>query len=266
MLDPNRPIYPNAPLKLVTFQIRFPQVPELDEIKPPKGVSDALRERYPILGGPPPFMQFELGPGQPQQRIRGSRLMNRDRTRNVTLAGDSLAVETSQYERYELFAEEIDWVLERVHEVTPLPAVTRLGLRYIDEIDVEGVTTVADWNGWINRDLLVGGIVDGYETEDYLVQVALAVDELHRMTIRYGRVSQPVVDPNGVLRIDASPTGPYFLLDIDSFWEPSRDAFREFDAGEVRNVCLELHDPVRRIFERAIANELRARFAGEKTK
>jgi uncharacterized protein (TIGR04255 family) len=265
MLNPDRPIYPNAPLKLVTFQVRFPPVPELDELAPPKLLSDALRERYPILGGPPPVMQLDIGPGQTQQRPRGSRLMDRDRTKNVTLTGDSVALETSRYERYELFAEEIDWVLERVHAATPLPAVMRLGLRYIDEIQIEDVVSLSDWKQWINSDLIVGGVVDGYETLDYLAQMVLAIDELHRMTIRYGRVSQPVVDPNGVLRIDDSPTMPYFLLDIDSFWEPSRDGFKEFDAAEVTAVCLRLHEPIRDIFERAITPDLRSRFAEEAT-
>jgi len=263
MLDPDRPIYPSAPLKLVTFQIRFPQVPELDSITPPHGITQALKQRYPILGGPPPVLQLELGPGQSVQRSRGSRLMSRDRTRSVTLIGDFVAIETSRYERYELFADEVDWVLRQIHEITPLPAVTRLGLRYIDEIQVEGVQSIADWSPWIREDLLVGGVVDGYTTDDFLAHIALTVDDGQKMTVRYGRVSQPVVDPNGVLRIDKSPKGPYFLLDIDSYWEPSDESFREFDADEVRDVCLKLHDPIRAIFERAITPQLRALFAGE---
>ncbi len=265
MLDPDRQIYPSAPLKLVTFQIRFPSVPDLDELTPPKALSHALRERYPILGGPAPVMQLELGPGQAQQRQRGSRLTNRERTKTLTLTGDSVALETSRYERYERFAEDVDWVLERVDAATPLPAVTRLGLRYIDEIQIEGTSTLSDWRAWINSDLIVGGVVDGYETLDYLAQMVLSIDDLHRLTIRYGRVSQPVVDPNGFLRINESPTGPYFLLDIDSFWEPSRDGFKEFDAAEVTEVCLRLHHPIRDIFERAITSDLRSRFAEEAT-
>jgi len=262
MLDPDRPIYPNAPLKLVTFQIRFPPVPDLDDLKPPRELLAAMRERYPILGSPPPVMQLEVGPGQTQQRSRGSRLMNRERTQNITLTGDWIALETSRYERYEHFADDIDWVLERVHAVTPLPAVTRLGLRYIDEILVEDVSDLSDWKAWINPDLIVGGVVDGYETKDYLAQMLLEVDELHRLTIRYGRVSLPVVDPNGPLKIASSPTGPYFLLDIDSFWEPTSESFEEFNADEVRAECLRLHEPIRDIFERAITTQLRSRFRG----
>lgn len=259
MLDPDRPIYPHAPLKLVTFQIRFPPLPDLDDLRPPRELVAALQERYPILGSPP-VMQLELGPGQAQQRARGSRLMNRERTKSITLTGDWIAAETSEYERYERFAEEIDWVLERVHAATPLPAVTRLGLRYIDEIQVEGVSDLADWKAWINPDLVVGGVVDGYETKDYLAQILLELDEQRRLTVRYGRVSLPTVDPNGPLRIAGSPTDPYFLLDIDSFWETTSDAFEEFDADVVRTECLRLHEPIRDIFERAITIELRKRF------
>jgi uncharacterized protein (TIGR04255 family) len=261
VLDPDRPIYPQAPLKLVTFQIQFPQIPDLDDLTPPREIANALRERYPILGGPPPLVQLDLGPGQPQQRARGSRLMNMARTWNVTITSEAVAVETSRYQRYEKFAEQVEWVLERIDAVTPLPAVTRLGLRYIDEIEMPGVDNLADWQEWINPNLIVGGLVDEYRTHDYLAQALIEVDAFRRMAIRYGRISQPVVDPNGVLRIENSPTSPYFLLDIDSFWEPSRDEFREFNAEEVREVSLTLHDPVRVIFERAITPALRDHFS-----
>jgi uncharacterized protein (TIGR04255 family) len=260
VLDPERPIYPNAPLKLVTFQIQFPLVPDLDDLTPHKEIADALRERYPIIGGPPPFVQLDLGSGQAQQRARGSRMTNRSRTWTVTMMSDTISIETSRYQRYEKFAEQVEWVLERVHNITPLPAVTRVGMRYIDEIEIEGADELGDWTPWINEHLIVGGLIDGYRTHDYVVQSLLEVDDFRRMVVRYGRITQPVVNPDGVLRIDNSPVGPYFLLDIDSFWEPSTDEFLEFKAEEVREVSLSLHDPIREIFERAITPALRERF------
>lgn len=261
MLDPDRPIYPEAPLKLVTFQIQFPRIPDLDDLTPPRDIASALRERYPILGGPPPVLQLDIGPGQSQQRAQGSRLMNMSRTWNVTITGQTVAVETSHYQRYEKLAEEVEWVLERIHAATPIPAVTRLGLRYINEIEMPNIETLADWKEWINPDLIVGGLIGEYRTHDYLAQALIEVDEFRRMAIRYGRISQPVVDPNGVLRIEDSPIGPYFLLDVDSFWEPSRDEYREFNAEEIREVSLTLHDPIRVIFERAITPTLRDHFS-----
>ena len=260
MLDPARPIYSHAPLKLVTFQIQFPQVPDLDDLQPPRQIAHALRERYPIIGQPP-VVQLDFGPGQAQQRVRGSRMMNRSRTWTVTMTSDAVSIETSRYQRYEKFAEQVGWILDRVHAATPIPAVTRIGMRYIDEIEIEGADELADWKPWINEHLIVGGLIEGYRTHDYIVQAALEVDEFKHMVVRYGRVTQPVVNPEGVLRIDRTPTAPYFLLDIDSFWEPSRDEFREFSADEVREVSLTLHHPIREIFERAITPALRERFA-----
>ena len=262
MPDPARLIYKDAPLKLVAFQIQFPQVPILDSVSPPNQLVDALRTRYPILGGPP-VVELDIGPGQAQQRTRGARFMNRLRTWTVTVDSGAISVETSRYQRYERFAAEVAWVLERVHAVTPIPAVIRLGLRYIDEIEIEGVNALADWKDWIHHDLLVGGIIDDFQTNDYIAQASLELDALRRMTVRYGRVSQPVVNPDGVLKIYNSPTGPYFLLDIDSFWEPSRDEFLEYDAGTVNEVLMTLHEPVRVVFERAITQALRERFGVE---
>lgn len=263
MLDPDRPIYRHAPLKLVTFQIRFPPLPDLDDVNPPRDVAAALRERYPILSGNPAFVHVDVAGDHAKQRARGSRLMNRSRTLSLTLSSDAIAVETSRYERYEWFAEQVEWVLHQVHKSAPIPAVTRLGLRYIDEIEIDGIDDLDDWRPWIHEDLLAGGLFEGYRTTEYLAQAVLQVDTFRRMTIRYGRIGQPVVDPNGVLRIENSPTGPYFLLDIDSYWEPSEDEFREFDAREVGEVCLALHEPIHDIFERATTSALRERFGPE---
>lgn len=258
MLDPDRPIYRRTPLKLVTFELRFPPIPDLDSTNPSRGVVDALRARYPILG-PPPVAQLEFGPAATQHRTRGARFVDRSRTWTVAVMSDAVAVETSRYVRYERFAEEIDWVLAAVGGACAFPAVTRVGMRYINEIALDGVDELADWRGWIREDLLAGGLIDGYRARDYLATALFELDEHRRMTLRYGRVSQPVADPNGVLRIDESPSGPYFLLDIDGFWEPSTDQFREYDAQEVQAVSLALHQPIRDIFELAITPALRAR-------
>lgn len=262
MLDPDRPIYRQAPLKLVAFQINFPPQPVLDAGNPPQDLANALKERFPIFAGPS-MLQVDLGPGGGAPRPRGSRMMNRERTWTISMSSESVAIETSRYQRYERFANQLDWVLERVHEHVGIPAVTRLGLRYIDEIVVEGAEELADWKPWITGDLLAGGLIDGYQTQEYLATAVLEVADDQRMTVRYGRVRQPVVDPNGPLRILSSPTGPYFLLDLDSYWEPSTDEFREFNPEEVREVTMRLHDPVRDIFERAITDELREQFGPE---
>ncbi|MEJ7785611.1 MAG: TIGR04255 family protein [Solirubrobacteraceae bacterium] len=264
MLDPDRPIYDRAPLKLVAFQLRFAPVHELDAVSPPREIVVGLRERYPILGTPPE-VQVDFLPGSTQQRTRGSRFLNRAKTWSISLTGDAIAIETSRYTRYEKFAEHVRWVLDRVHAVTPFPAVLRVGLRYIDEIEVDGVDALDEWKPWITNDLLVGGLIGGYRTREYLAHANVEIDDFSGMTVRYGRVDQPVVSTAGPLRINESPTGPYFLLDIDSFWQPSDDAFLEYDAAEVETTMLALHDPIREVFEGAVTPQLLARFHDPRT-
>jgi uncharacterized protein (TIGR04255 family) len=257
VLDPDRSIYEEAPLTLVAFQINFPPVPDLDPQTPQAALLAALKERYPILAGPA-TMQLDIGVGGP--RPRGAKLTNRERTWAISMTSEWIVLETSRYKRYEKFAEQVDWILERVHEHVSIPAVTRLGLRYIDEIIVEGTETLEAWKPWITWDLIAGGMIEGFDTREYLVQATIDVADLQHLVVRYGRVSQPAANPTGTLRIANSPTEPYFLLDVDSFWEPSTDEFREFSAEEVRAVTLQLHDPVRDVFERAITDALRERF------
>jgi uncharacterized protein (TIGR04255 family) len=260
VLDPNRPIYPRAPLKLVAFQLLFTPVPALDDAHQQQLLYGRLRSRFPILGAPP-FVQLDMHPGGAQQTVRGMRVVDRPRTQTIVVASDSLSVETSRYTRYEDFAELLGWVLGEVDAIGHLASTTRIGLRYIDEVEIDGAVHPQDWRPWINNELLVGGIIDGYVTRDYLTGVSLDVAANHRMAVRYGVVSQPVVDPNGTLRIAQSPKGPYFLIDIDSFWQAPQDEFGEFNSDDVLAKCLQLHDPIRDIFERAITPELRERLA-----
>lgn len=255
-LDPDREIYPNPQLNLVAFELRYPRVPPLDSEQGHRAVYDAMREELPILG-PPPNLHLEMSPVGTKQTQAGMRLLDRRRTRTITLTDQGLTVETSAYEKYEEFAGLVERALRIVNDVAALPAVLRIGLRYIDEIEVEGVHTVEAWKEYVEDDLLAPGIYHGYSTVEYRASVGLQVDEQHRVTLQFGVVDQPVVNPDGPLRIRRSPTGSYFLLDIDSAWTAPSEEFVEFDIEGVLQRSETLHDPVRAIFERAIKPRLR---------
>jgi uncharacterized protein (TIGR04255 family) len=62
------------------------------------------------------------------------------------------------------------------------------------------------------------------------------------------------------LHISRSPTGSYFLIDIDSGWNAPVDDLPEFAVGEVLDVLDRLHAPVREVFERMITDKLRDHF------
>jgi uncharacterized protein (TIGR04255 family) len=255
-LDPDREIYPNAPLKLVAFELRYPTVRAFEADQGQQAIYDRLREDFPILGVPP-ITTIEVGPSGSRQIGQGMRVLDRRRTRTVTVTDQALTIETSAYGRYEEFATLIEQALRAANEVGHLPAVVRVGLRYIDEIVVTGVESVEQWREYITDDLLAPGLVEGYSTIDYRGSIGLQVADDNVVTVRFGVVDAPVVDPNGPLRIPDSPEGRYFLLDVDSAWTAPQEEFLEFNIDSVLQRSESLHEPVRTIFERAIKPRLR---------
>jgi uncharacterized protein (TIGR04255 family) len=256
VLDPKREIYPNAPLKLVAFELRYPPVRAFDTDEGQQAFYERLRDRFPILG-PPPITGFEVGLSGARQIGQGMRVLDRRRTETVTVTDQALTIETSAYTRYEDFRAVIERALVAAHDVGQLPAALRVGLRYIDEIVVPGVRTVEEWRAYITDDLLVPALVEGYATLEYRGSLGLQVAEDSVVTVRFGVVEAPVVDPNGPLRIRGSPEGPYFLLDIDSAWTAPQDEYLEFDVKGALDRSETLHEPIRMIFERAIKPKLR---------
>ena len=74
--------------------------------------------------------------------------------------------------------------------------------------------------------------------------------------LRYGAWEGFAVDPGGDLKRSSATPGPFFLMDIDSFWIPI-GGVPEFDVKALLTICDELHTPVGRLFERLITDRLR---------
>jgi len=262
-LDPDREIYPLAPLKLVAFEIRYSAAPRLESDQW-ELVFERLREELPIVT-PPPRHELQIGPDGPRERARGRRFMDRERTCSATLFDESATLEASAYVRFEDFSGLASRLLLAIDECAGIPSVQRLGLRYIDEIQVPGFepAAVTDWSRYIAVQLLEptrdrSGVVD------YRVGVGLRIHDDHQVGFRYGMLEEPVVDPEGPLKISDSPTGPYFLLDFDSFWTAPEDEFPPFEIGVVEERLLELHAPIRELFESSITDDYRAYMRGER--
>lgn len=260
MLDPEREIYADAPLMLVAFELRFTTIPGLEAGRW-EDVYATIRESFPIVG-PPPRMALQFGPGGAEQRPQGVRLLDRERSRAVALYDESVIVETSAYVRFEELLELIGTVLGALHQAAPIPAVQRVGLRYIDEISVP--ETGHDWGRYIDESLLcpLGKFAD-FSPGAYSGTLELAAGDQRTVNLNYGVFSEPVVNPDGALRIPRSPEGAYFLIDLDSFWNAPQSEFPEFQIQQVLEKCEQLHDPIRRIFEQSITDDLRSLMRGE---
>ncbi len=260
-LDPDREVYPNAPLRFVAFEVRFPASPTLATQELRRVLFEALRGTFPISQSAPGPVEVQIVPGaQPLVQSSGDQLQMVDRTRRraVTVGTRALLVQTTDYTRYESFAEWIGLAVRALEATGEAAAMERIGLRYTDEIRIPGVDRPADWAPYVAPTMLgpidLLGAADASTTQG-LVEFAPA--ERQRLVMRYGAGSGWMVAPDGVLRTKSSESGPYFLIDLDSFWTAPEDELPEFVADEVLRICDELHSPVRVAFEAAITEKLR---------
>lgn len=253
----DREIYPNAPLSLVAFELRFSPVPRL-ESDAWESVFEQLRDDFPILG-PRPHREVELTPAGPVETLTGRRFMARTRSKAVIVGEDVVTLETSAYRRFEEFCADIKAVLTAVDEAVQIPSIQRVGLRYIDEIAIPDMqdSSPEDWKQYIEPGLLSPTEVSGFGIDQYFVRMRLRAKPEARVNCRLGLMDDPVVNPSGPLHIRKTPEGRFFLIDLDSFWEAPREEFPEYATDAVLERVGELHRPIRTIFESSITDALR---------
>jgi uncharacterized protein (TIGR04255 family) len=254
-LDADREIYPNAPLKLVTFEMRFqaagPSRPQTDAFV------ETLRDRFPI-SAPPAAIQVVLGaPGGAPAAASGVRLFDTSRHETVAFGPHAVAYETSRYRRFEEFGGTIRSVLEVVDGLELGLAPRRIGLRYIDEVDVERLPEPGAWDRYIEPALASPLSHFTPAPVEHQSAALFEPDDGRRIVLRYGLMRQHAVDPTGPLVIDSPPRGPYYLIDIDSSWEDATADTMPTSAAWVIEMLAELHAPIRVLFESSITETLR---------
>jgi uncharacterized protein (TIGR04255 family) len=204
---------------------------------------------HAVAGGPPGLATEQV-----------PKFTSRDRTSTVTFGRESLVVETSAYKRFEDFRQTVELAIEARTVAHPVDGVERLGLRYIDEIRVPVVGPVDQaWAAWVDQSLLGPSVVGprhGLFVSEWQGIVQFDAGQSRSVVLRYGPREGYAVDPKGDLARPNVPAGPFFLLDIDSFWTASSQ-IPEFSAAEILHRVDELHAPVGQLFESLITDRLR---------
>ncbi|MGH3702621.1 MAG: TIGR04255 family protein [Pseudonocardiaceae bacterium] len=262
-MDEEREVYPNAPVVLVALEVRHPVTDPLTAVQR-NMIKRRLGGHVPIMrtgqvqqltvvqpvGGPPvaPELRAEEFP----------RYFSRDNTAAVSVRAEAVIVETTRYVRWEQMRALIADVLAVRQEIGGVDGVERVGLRYVDEIRVPGGPE-QNWAPWMDP-TLVGPAVVGDElglAAAHWQGIGVFTPGPERtIVLRYGPREGFAVDPGGDLKRSPATPGPFFLMDIDSFWTPS-EGVPEFDVKALLATCDELHTPARTLFERLITDRLR---------
>ncbi|WP_461169890.1 TIGR04255 family protein [Arthrobacter sp. Z1-15] len=257
----SREIYPNAPLVSVSFELRHPESSPFTQNQRSL-FKEMVRQYLPIMKTQQSTTQtFEIGPSGPIQQLNTEefpKYLNRDSTLAASILKNSIVVETTQYPGWDHFREIIIAVCLARNEASRIDGVERIGMRYIDEIRIHDDVR-PDWGNYLS-DSLLGPSIAG-ELDLPLAQsqglAAYGPAEGRSLVLRYGSSEGFATDPNGELRRKTPPyPGPFFLLDIDSFWVPE-SGVPEFSDTLLMEYAEHLHTPIRRTFEELITDRLR---------
>lgn len=263
---PDDEIFPNPPLALVAFEVRYPDQPALTSRPAIEGIKAALADALPLRGV---LREQEIGlrvdgPEAPTVQVRVTpRFTTRDRATACQVGAGSLIVETTTYAGFASFSELVQRAVEAAANTARPDGITRVGLRYIDEVRVPGIDQPpGNWHGYIDEHLLAPVAEDFVKAAKFvprtwqgIVQYATGPDRV--LALRYGPAEGYAVVPDGPTRRRSPPAaGLFFLLDSDSYWQPS-DEVPEFEPERVMQACRELHDPTKALFNAVITERLR---------
>jgi uncharacterized protein (TIGR04255 family) len=253
-------IYPNAPLALAAVEVRHPESDEPLTSEQLKVLSKRLTPNWPIKKpGQDISIQVVNGVPGPQVVEKYMRFFSRDYTSSVAVKDAAISLETTKYPGWKDFQALIKIILEARHEASPLIGCERIGLRYLDEIRVPGEAPI-DWKPWIDASLLGPVLKDpiGLTLNEWQALFVYGPSNGHSVVLRYGPREGYAVDPSAALkRINApKPGGHFFLLDFDSFWQPT-DELPEFHPDEIVERCDYLHAPMRTLFDGLTTDKLR---------
>ena len=247
-------VYANAPVVLTAFEVRHTIAPKITPQSERK-IKDILGDSVPLRGQiQSPFL---LG-SDPEV---APRFMSRDRTIAVTFRTGSLMVETTKYKGWESFLSVIKQALSALEVIDQVDGISRVGLRYIDEIRVPESTDsdTINWAKWIDISLLGparAGLDAGLSPNTVQGLAAFTFDSDKKLNVRFGNLEGYAVETFGDLKRSTPPFGSYFLLDIDSFWEPSGD-IEKYSSADLLKITDILHSPIGTVFEALITEDLR---------
>ncbi|MGQ0714403.1 MAG: TIGR04255 family protein [Gemmatimonadaceae bacterium] len=236
--ESQRVVFEKNPLTQVIAQIQFPPILSI-LAEAPAAFQDRLRDQYPLYaksGGlelPTDLaaLMQRLNVTRQLQPVQQHSFSTADGARTVTLTRDFLAIEDTEYERWEGFIAELDRARAALEDIYEPAFYTRIGLRYVDVLDraVLGLPT-EPWSSLLNPALV--GVIGDPALRDDVSELATAA------SIRLNQVKGGTVRLQHGLKVpdngEATQSSPVYVIDADFFTQersspadvrPALDAF-----------------------------------------
>jgi uncharacterized protein (TIGR04255 family) len=262
-----REVYPRAPLRLVSLELRFPTTTRMLTRPLWDGLESALSGEFPDVVSFPsdPDAHIPSGPDEPVLRRMSEQLK-----RAVTLYAGALTIELADYRGYEELEALVEKTLSAFKGTFDVPMrYTRVGLRYINEVRAELMSIPEDewqisksWMPYINNELLgdIGappaGLCAFASRKSAFFHSTTGREHI---TLDYGIHHEGFVDPSDVLILDGD-SGPCFVLDLDAFQGGTSNKPAASGDGQLVKAIGRLHDIVESTFQWSVTDQAREVF------
>lgn len=249
----------------VICQVRFSTVLKIRQEDAIIAFQDAIRDRYPRYTKQE-GMSFVVTPEGMQQQPAAPALHRFEASGGAfvaVLAPDFVALETSSYVDIEDFADRLIALAAAVEEHFQPAEITRVGLRFINELRLQGSDARPEMREAINPALLglagtaeLGDAVRGFQ------QVAELESPSGKMLIRHGlfpggTTVDPVPGPPSAP--DPTHASPFYLLDLDAYAEEQLPYHVDGIDARLRA----FNDQIRSVFAWAVEQEYRVTKLGQ---
>jgi uncharacterized protein (TIGR04255 family) len=197
------------PLKVVVAQVRFPLAHALADPAVHSTIQRSLGDQFPRALDPLQEVTFAVtpqGPTSPSVEQTAVRFSDDEGKSTVAIGAALASFETTRYEGWETFRPNVVLVFRLVAEHGAPTTHKRLGLRYVDELVIPGITTIDGWAPVLASNML--------GEPESLLRDPRAVETSQLSRIRVG--DDDVRFRHGFVRREAPDGSPYSIYVIDT--------------------------------------------------
>jgi uncharacterized protein (TIGR04255 family) len=168
---------------------------------------------------------------------------NKTKTRIISFEFDNIIVEFKEYTHFEDFLKIINLVTKSLFELFPSIVSTRLGVRYINRINLEEKDPF-EWNNLLNKSLSdsMNFISNKEDLSRHITLIELTKED-YRLRFQYGIANS--LYPSSIIRKE-------FVLDYDCFTFESLEK-----QEEILDTVKEFNEVISNMFEKSIEDGLR---------
>lgn len=253
-------VYPNAPVVVATVEVRHTETPSLTQPER-KQVKQSLSQWTPIQRSSKQVIVTSVvgaGGAGDQAFEEFPKYFSRDSMLAISFRKEAVVIEATRYDGWLAFKEIIGAAVKARSDIGVPDAVERIGIRYLNEIR-PGDGSSIDWNDWLDPAVLgpieLGESV-GLPAKQWQGQAIYGPEDGRSLVLRYAPGEGQAVETGQELVRSKFTPGPFMWIDIDSFWLHEAE-LPEFDTGVITGKCIDLHTPLRTLFEKLITPNLR---------